>query len=83
MHACVFVKLLVIQLSFFCSLPQCAKKAHCDFGLYVGAGPDNAETVPLLSNEALAMKMYLNKTFTSLRLDSMETWMKVSFGVEL
>ena len=31
-----------------------------------------------LSSEAIAMKMYLNETFTSLRLDSMEVWMKVS-----
>jgi carbamoyl-phosphate synthase/aspartate carbamoyltransferase/dihydroorotase len=55
---------------------ECSKKAHCDFGLYVGAGPDNAETLPLLSNEVIAMKMYLNKTFTSLRLDKMEVWME-------
>ena len=48
----------------------------------MGAGPDNAETLPLLSNEVIAMKMYLNKTFTSLRLDKMEVWMEVNWESE-
>lgn len=52
-------------------------KAYCDYGLFVGAAIDNAETLPDLSKQALALKMYLNETFTSLRLDSMETWMEV------
>ena len=30
-----------------------------------------------LSSQSFALKMYLNKTFTSLRLDSMESWIKV------
>ena len=30
-----------------------------------------------LAGQALALKMYLNTTFTSLKLDSMEVWMKV------
>ena len=60
---------------------QCAKRAHCDFGLYVGAGPDNYNILPSLSNEAVAMKMYLNKTYSSLQLDSMEVWMQVRLGM--
>ena len=51
--------------------------AHCDYGLFVGAAVDNAQILPDLSKQALALKMYLNETFTSLRLDSMETWMEV------
>ena len=43
----------------------------------MGAGPDNHAHLPLLSNEAVAMKMYLNKTYSSLQLDSMEVWMQV------
>ena len=51
--------------------------AYCDYGLFVGAAIDNAKTLPDLSKQAFALKMYLNETFTSLRLDSMETWMEV------
>lgn len=51
--------------------------AYCDYGLFVGAAVDNAQILPDLSKQALALKMYLNETFTSLRLDSMETWMAV------
>ena len=54
--------------------------AYCDYGLFVGAAVDNAEILPNLSKQALALKMYLNETFTSLRLDSMETWMEVCYG---
>jgi len=61
----------------FCTL-QCAMDgAYCDYGLFVGAAVDNAELLPNLCKQALALKMYLNETFTSLRLDSMETWMEV------
>ena len=51
--------------------------AYCDYGLFVGAAVDNAQLLPNLSKQALALKMYLNETFTSLRLDNMETWMEV------
>ena len=61
---------------------QCAMEgAYCDYGLFVGAAVDNAESLPELSKQALALKMYLNETFTSLRLDSMETWMEVCHNV--
>ena len=55
--------------------------AYCDYGLFVGAAVDNAETLPELYKQAFALKMYLNETFTSLRLDSMETWMQVCHNV--
>ena len=58
--------------------PQCARAgARCDYGLFLGASNDNACNLPLLSSQALALKMYLNKTFGSLQLDSMDVWMKV------
>lgn len=47
----------------------------------MGAGPNNYAHLPSLSNEAIAMKMYLNKTYSSLQLDSMEVWMKVRMGI--
>ena len=58
---------------------QCARAgARCDYGLYLGASETNASTLPLLSPQSLALKMYLNTTFSTLQLPSMETWMKVN-----
>eukprot|EP00057_Strongylocentrotus_purpuratus_P012618 XP_011667092.1 PREDICTED: CAD protein [Strongylocentrotus purpuratus] len=50
--------------------------ARCDYAIYVGAGPDNFNELPIIGNAAMGMKMYLNKTFTSLRLDSVSTWIE-------
>ncbi|XP_041483716.1 CAD protein-like [Lytechinus variegatus] len=50
--------------------------ARCDYAIYVGAGPDNFNEVPIIGNAAMGMKMYLNKTFTSLRLDNVTTWIE-------
>ena len=51
--------------------------ARCDYGLFVGASADNAQTLPPLARDAVALKMYLNDTFTTLRMDSITQWMKV------
>ena len=60
------------------SSSQCAREgARCDYSLFVGASNSNATSLPHLSSQALALKMYLNTTFSTLKLDSMETWMKV------
>ena len=66
---------LVIFKVVYCQLA--AAGAHCDYCLYVGAGPNNATLIPALENAAVALKMYLNETFTTLRLDSMSVWMQV------
>ena len=52
--------------------------ARCDYGLYVGASSENYSTVKDLAHLAAGLKMYLNETFTTLRLDEMSTWMKVT-----
>ena len=60
------------------SLIQCARAgARCDYGLFVGASDDNSAHLHLLALQTLALKMYLNTTFSTLQLSSMETWMKV------
>lgn len=51
--------------------------ARCDYGLYVGASADNYSTIKELAHMSAGLKMYLNETFTTLRLDEMSTWMKV------
>lgn len=50
--------------------------ARCDYGIYLGASADNYATVKDLAHLSAGLKMYLNETFTTLRLDNMSTWMK-------
>eukprot|EP00117_Sycon_ciliatum_P043686 scpid5446/ scgid31602/ CAD protein; Glutamine-dependent carbamoyl-phosphate synthase; Aspartate carbamoyltransferase; Dihydroorotase len=50
--------------------------ACCDYGLYAGAGPDNFTELHRIGAAACGLKMYLNKTFTSLRLDDMSIWLR-------
>src|SRR5512144_2466273 len=50
-------------------------KARCDYAQYLGAGPDNAATLPALAGRAAGLKMYLDMTFGQLRLDDMALWM--------
>ena len=51
------------------------QKAHCDYALYVGGSKDNALAVAKLAPQTAALKLYLNDTFTSLRLDSVTDWL--------
>jgi carbamoyl-phosphate synthase / aspartate carbamoyltransferase / dihydroorotase len=44
-------------------------KAVCDFGIFLGAGPENAEAAALLAPQAPGLKMYLDQTFGPLQLD--------------
>src|SRR5258706_2973609 len=57
------------------SLDTAKHKARCDYGQYVGAGPDNADILPALAEKAAGLKMYLDSTFGELRLDDMTLWM--------
>lgn len=58
---------------------QLAKKsARCDYGLFAGASSVNMSTVCELAEETVALKMYLNETFSTLKLDDMMIWMEVS-----
>ncbi|HSO13917.1 MAG TPA: amidohydrolase family protein [Anaerolineales bacterium] len=49
-------------------------KARCDYGQFLGAGPDNANILPALADKAAGLKMYLDSTFGELRLDDMTLW---------
>jgi len=52
------------------------QKALCDYGLYLGAGIDNAEAISQVAYRSCGLKMYLNTTFGDLKLDNMESWIK-------
>ena len=63
------------KASFESSRSAASEKARCDWGLYVGAGAENAINAAHLAKEAVALKMYLNQTYGPLRLDDMQTWL--------
>ena len=46
-------------------------RARCDYGIYLGATTDNAHTVCELAKHAAGLKMYLDQTFGTLRLDDL------------
>ncbi|XP_041261181.1 CAD protein isoform X2 [Onychostruthus taczanowskii] len=50
--------------------------ARCDFALFLGASLDNAGTLGPLAGAAAGLKMYLNDTFSSLRMDDVLLWME-------
>ncbi|NWT10785.1 PYR1 protein, partial [Vireo altiloquus] len=50
--------------------------ARCDFALFLGASLENAGTLGPLAGAAAGLKMYLNDTFSSLRLDDVSLWME-------
>jgi len=57
------------------SLDAARAKARCDYGQYLGAGPDNVETALALAPRVAGLKMYLDQTYGPLRLDEMTLWM--------
>jgi hypothetical protein len=44
-------------------------KARCDYGIFLGASSQNASQIPKIASSAFALKMYLDTTFTTLKLD--------------
>ena len=53
-----------------------AVKARCDYAQFLGAGPDNTSWQPALAAQAAGLKLYLDQTYGSLRLDDMSLWMQ-------
>lgn len=53
-----------------------ASKARCDYGIYVGASALNTTSAASLAPASLAIKMYLDQTFTTLQLTEMSLWME-------
>ncbi|XP_017768305.1 PREDICTED: CAD protein [Nicrophorus vespilloides] len=50
--------------------------ARCDYALFMGASTDNYNTITEFAPEAAGLKMYLNETFTTLRLKDLTVWSK-------
>lgn len=63
---------------FLLSYPQLAKAGcRCDYALYVGAASDNAAVLPTIATQAVGLKMYLNDTYSTLKMDNVSLWMEV------
>jgi dihydroorotase-like cyclic amidohydrolase len=52
---------------------QAALDARCDVGLYAGASPAHTAELPELATMAVALKIYLNDTFGTLRVEDVPT----------
>ena len=61
--------------AFEIAVREAEKKACCDWGQFLGAGPDNAQEIAPLASQAAGLKMYLDSTYGELRLDEMQLWM--------
>ncbi|KAF6723169.1 CAD protein [Oryzias melastigma] len=49
---------------------------RCDYALYVGAASDNAAILPAVSSQTAGLKMYLNDTYSTLKMDNVSLWME-------
>lgn len=63
------------QRTLTASLKTASSKARCDYTQYLGAGADNIKVLSKLASRAAGIKMYLDQTYGSLRLDNMLLWM--------
>ncbi|XP_042188862.1 CAD protein isoform X2 [Callorhinchus milii] len=67
---------IIDQASFALVQKLAIAGARCDFALYLGASSDNAAVLPSISNSAAGLKMYLNDTFSTLKMDNISLWME-------
>lgn len=67
---------IVDQASLLLAKKLASKGARCDYGLYLGASATNFSTLKDIAHHAAGLKMYLNETFTTLKLDDVSLWMK-------
>ncbi len=54
-------------------IDRARRSAHCDIGFFLGATNDRRpETVVIAAKQAIGLKIYVNDTFGSLRIDNLE-----------
>ena len=58
------------------TLKAAVAKARCDYAQFLGAGPENLESLNDLGIQTAGLKMYLDQTYGPLRLDDMAIWME-------
>lgn len=62
---------------------KAAAGARCDYAIFLGATSDNYNVIPELAPQAAGLKMYLNETFNTLRLNDLTEWIKVLFLIAI
>ncbi len=67
-----------VSFFFFVGSKAAKAGARCDYAVYCGASASNAERVSELAPLVAGLKMYLNETFSTLRLDDMSVWLEVT-----
>ncbi|CAL7950785.1 unnamed protein product [Xylocopa violacea] len=67
---------VVDHQSFALAKERALPNARCDYAIYVGASSDNYNITSELAPLAAGLKMYLNETFTTLRLTDLTLWIK-------
>ncbi|CAD5206264.1 unnamed protein product [Bursaphelenchus okinawaensis] len=53
-----------------------SNSALCDYGLYLGATPENKEWEPETASQSAGLKMYLNETFATLKMPNFVDWVE-------
>lgn len=67
----------IVNAETFNLVRQLAKQhARCDYALFVGASSHNPTAISELAPEAAGLKMYLNDTFTTLKLTDLVVWQR-------
>jgi dihydroorotase-like cyclic amidohydrolase len=64
---------IVDEATFDLAQERAAATARCDYGIYLGATDANAPFNPELQRRAAGLKIYVNDTFGSLRVESLAT----------
>ncbi|KAF7990987.1 hypothetical protein HCN44_000792 [Aphidius gifuensis] len=62
--------------SFAFAKEKASAGARCDYALFLGASSDNYNISSEIAPMAAGLKMYLNETFTTLRLNDLSVWIK-------
>lgn len=67
---------VVDHKTFAIAKAQAAAGSRCDYALFAGASSDNYNDIREIAPHVAALKMYLNETFTTLRLTDLTVWIK-------
>ncbi|XP_067326291.1 multifunctional protein CAD [Anolis sagrei] len=67
---------LIDAASFALAQKLAEAGARCDFALFLGASSDNAGSLGPVAGAAAGLKMYLNDTFSDLKMDNVSLWME-------
>ncbi|XP_018404627.1 PREDICTED: CAD protein [Cyphomyrmex costatus] len=62
--------------TFAIAKTHAAADSRCDYALFAGASSDNYNDIREIAPHVAALKMYLNETFTTLRLTDLTVWIK-------